>query len=244
MTRRTRRLIASLALGSTMALLCSIANAQSAPAESPSSSLLAQAVADAEPQAESGTPHALRDASMFAISPPEPRRFAKHDLVQILVRETSRAESSHELETEKDYNIDWAIKAWPDIQLSDLLQLQMYAGRTTDLPRLDVEATKEFEGEGDYKREDDFTARLTAEVIDVLPNGNLVLEARTFIKTDEEEASIKVTGVCRPDDVTAANSVLSSQIHDLRVEKMHSGELKKTNEKGIIAKVLDTIFAF
>jgi flagellar L-ring protein precursor FlgH len=244
MKRRTRRLIASVALGSTIALLCSIASAQSVEPASPSSSLLARTVADAEPQSENGTPHALRDASMFAISPPEPRRFAKHDLVQILVRENSRAESSHELETEKDYGIDWAIRAWPDIQLSDLLQLQMYAGRTTDLPRLDVEANKEFEGEGDYKREDDFTARLTAEVIDVLPNGNLILEARTHIKTDEEESSMKVTGVCRPDDVTAANTVLSSQIHDLSVEKVHKGELKKTNEKGIIAKVLDTVFAF
>jgi flagellar L-ring protein precursor FlgH len=244
MKRHTRRLIATAALGSTIALLCTVADADDSTAASPSSSLMVNVVVDAEPQDEDGERHALRDASMFAIAPPEPRRFAKHDLVQILVRETSRAESKHELETEKDYELEGAIEAWPDIRLSELLQLQMRAGRTSNLPRLGIEANKEFEGEGDYKREDDFTARLTAEVIDVLPNGNLILEARTFIKTDEEESSMKVTGVCRPADVTAANTVLSSQIHDLRVEKVHKGELKQTNEKGIIAKVLDTIFAF
>ena len=81
-------------------------------------------------------------------------------------------------------------------------------------------------------------------MIEVLPNGNLVLESRTFIKTDAEEATIKVTGVCRAEDVTAANTVLSSQIHDLVVEKVHEGELKKANEKGLLAKFFDAIFAF
>jgi len=88
------------------------------------------------------------------------------------------------------------------------------------------------------------TDRLTAEIISVLPNGNLILEARTFIKTDEEESMMKVTGVCRPEDISTANSILSNLIHDLRIEKMHTGELKKVNEKGIISRVLEAIFAF
>ena len=81
-------------------------------------------------------------------------------------------------------------------------------------------------------------------MIEVLPNGNLVLEARTFIRNDEEELTINVTGTCRPQDITLANTILSNQIHDLRIEKNHEGELKKANEKGIIAKVLDAIFAY
>ncbi len=181
---------------------------------------------------------------MFAVAPVEPRVFNEHDLIEIIVRESSSAESTQETETKKKYKLDGSISAWPDLSLSDLLNLQAYAGRTVGLPEVKVDFKKDFKGEGDYVREDDFTARLTAEVIEVLPNGNLVIEARTHIKTDEEEASIKVTGVCRPDDVTAANSVLSNQIHDLKVEKVHKGQLKKANEKGIIAKFFDTIFAF
>ena len=112
------------------------------------------------------------------------------------------------------------------------------------MPQLGVDYQRDFKGEGDYKREDDFTARLTAEVFEILPNGNLVLEARTHIKTDKEEATIRVTGICRPEDVTAANSVLSSQIHDLKIEKVHTGDLKKNAEKGLIPRILDTLFAF
>ena len=231
-----------------LVLIASSTSAQSArqttpPAGSASSSLLAGAAATpAGPAAEDE--HALRSVSMFAVTVPKPRTFNKHDLIEIVVRETSRVEARHRLDAEKEYKLDGKITAWPDMRLADLLQLQLRAGRTTDLPNLGVEFGKEFEGEGRYRREDDLTARLTAEVIEVLPNGHLVLEARTHIKTDEEEATLRVTGICRPEDVSPANTILSSQIHDLEVEKIHKGELKKANEKGLIAKVLDFIFAF
>ncbi|MBT8487120.1 MAG: hypothetical protein HKO59_02830 [Phycisphaerales bacterium] len=231
-----------IALAATTAIAVPGVTLASTPA--PTSGLLARAASRSLPRTDGREPHALLDVSMFAISPPELRVFNKHDLIVIVVRESSRAESSQELETQKDYDLNGRIAAWPDLQLSDLLNLQINAGRTTGLPRVDVGLTKDFQGEGDYKREDEFTARLTAEVIDVLPNGNLILEARTRIQTDEEQSLLKVTGVCRPIDVTAVNTVLSTQLHDLAIEKVHEGELKKSSEKGIIAKILDTIFAF
>lgn len=71
-----------------------------------------------------------------------------------------------------------------------------------------------------------------------------MLEARTHIKQDNEESTMKVTGICRPEDVSPVNTVLSNQIHDLHVEKINAGDLKNVNEKGIIAKVFDAVFAW
>ncbi len=214
--------------------------------EPATSSLLATATATVANtgRSDAAEPHALRDVSMFAVASPESREFQKHDLIQIVVRETSRVDTRHRLDADKEYKIDGKIAKWPALSLSDLLDLRINGGRTTDLPQLDLQFNKEFAGDGRYRRQDDLTARLTAEVIEVLPNGSLVLEARSHIKTDEEVSTIKVTGICRPEDVTAANTILSNQLHDLKIEKMHEGELKKANEKGLIAKVLDTIFAF
>jgi flagellar L-ring protein precursor FlgH len=209
----------------------------------PSNSMMRRVVNHRAASAESSG-HALRDISPIAIVPVEPREFAPHDLVQIIVRETSRATSSQELEAGKEYVLDGKISAWPSFQLSDLLEMQLRGSDTSNLPELKLDFEKDFEGDGEYEREDDFTARLTAEVVEVLPNGNLVLEARTNIQTDQEVATLKVTGICRAADVTSANTVLSNQLHDLKVEKVHEGELKKASEKGIIAKVLDAIFAF
>lgn len=186
------------------------------------------------------------ESSLFRIVPPEPRTYQRHDLIQIIVRESSSASSTHELETKKDNSIGGEIKAWPHLDLVDILNLQLKAGNTpaNELPAVDIALTKDFKGKGDYEREDDFTARLTAEVMEVMPNGNLVLEARTTIVNDDEISSIAVTGVCRPADVTAANTLLSSQIHDLRISKQNEGELKKTNEKGLVAQVFDFLFAW
>jgi flagellar L-ring protein precursor FlgH len=220
------------------------APAQSAEPDGASTSLMTRMVDETPAGSVESEPHALRDVSMFAVAPPEPPSFAEHDLIQIIIRETSQAKSTHELETEKEYDLDAKIQAWPDFDLTDLLQLQLMAGRTDNLPELKLDFTKEFSGEGDYKRKDDLTARLTAEVIEVLPNGNLVLEARTSIKTDTETTTMRATGVCRPEDVTPANTILSNQLHDLKIDKGSEGELKKTAEKGIISKVLDFVFAF
>ena len=175
---------------------------------------------------------------------PQPPTFQKHDLIQIVVRETSQAKSKQKLKSEKEYDLSGRISAWPDLNLRDLLDLRINAGRTTNLPELGLNFENEFNGKGDYERRDDFTARITAEVIEVLPNGNLVLEARSQIKMDEEVSTMKVTGTCSPESVSPANSVLSHNLHDLRIEKINTGELKKANQKGFISKILDAVFAF
>ena len=240
MRRLSRITIIALACGLACTPSGTFAQSALVSDESASSSLMATTPllmpADAK-----GEPHALRAVSLFAIAPPQPRQFELHDLVQIIVRETSKAKSESELETDKESKLDGKIPKWTN--LGDLLDLQLTTGGEPT-PAWQLEFSKEFTGEGDYERKDDLTMRLTAEIIEVLPNGNLVLEARTHIKTDDEEQTMKVTGICRPEDITAANTVLSNQIHDLMVEKVHQGELREASKKGIISKVLETIFAF
>jgi len=230
----------TLMLGSLTAAACAMLGAAS-PGQT--SSILAQANDQpVNPLAEQ--PHALQAMSMFAIAPPEERVFMVHDLVQIVVRETSQAKSSQKLDTKKEADLDWSIPKSPQLELLDLLQGQLYGGRTTDRPALELSYNNEFKGDGKYERKDDLTARVTAEVIEIMPNGNLVLEARTTILTDKEEQVITVTGVCRAEDITPANSVLSNQLHDLRIEKQHTGELRQANNRGFVGKVLDAIFSF
>jgi flagellar L-ring protein precursor FlgH len=214
-------------------------------ADAPSSSLLVNTPIEQNPHHDKKyEPHALHDVSLFAIIPPKPREFVVHDLVQIIVRETSAAKSSSDLKTKKEEKLDGKVEEWPDFNITDLLNLSLHAGDSSNSPAVKLDFTKDFQGEGDYERKDDLTARVTAEVMDVLPNGNLVLEARTYIKTDKEEQTMKVTGICRPDDVTTLNTINSNQIHDLSIEKVHKGSLKDVSQKGLLTKLLETFFAF
>jgi flagellar L-ring protein precursor FlgH len=177
---------------------------------------------------------ALSAVSMFAVTPAEPRLFHTHDLVQIIVREASVAASIQGLETEKEFGLAGGVENFPGVNGLDPLYYTEF----------DIVAEKEFEGEGEYIREDELVTRLTAEVIEIRPNGNLVLEARTRIRTDGEEWFTELTGVCRADDVTAANTILSNQIFDLQVNKQHKGDVRDAASKGILAQALDMVFAF
>lgn len=214
-----------------------------APQYGPSGSLMAQAVgiqyASRRSNLEDAPTH-LESFSMFVVSEPEPPSFEKHDLITIIVREASQAVSEQGLETDKEYGLAGEIPYYPSAQAG----IQLFLGKSELLPQLEVVAEKEFLGEGEYEREDYLTGRLTAEVIEVLPNGNLVLEANTFIRNDEETMQMQLTGICRPEDVSAANTLVSNQIHDLNISKLHGGEVAKSAEKGIISKVLDAVFAF
>lgn len=189
-------------------------------------------------------PHMQR-ASYLAVSIPEPRQWAVNDLVTIIVRESSVTTSTSELETEKSTNISGGIEAFPRLRIADLVDAQLRPNQFEDgNPEVEVNFDKDFEGEGEFERRDEVVTRLTAKVIDVKPNGTLALEARTHIKTDDEEKTIVLTGYTRAEDVTAANTVLSTQMYDLRLEQQHEGELRNATKKGVFTKFLEALFAF
>jgi len=189
-------------------------------------------------------PGTIEAMSLFAVRSPEERHFGKHDLIQIIVREASRAKTGQMLDTKKDYTLAAEV-AWANFSFDAFGQpgVATSSGQH-DAPVFEAIGKKKLKGEGDYDRSDEFVTRMTAEVIEVLPNGNLVLEARTTITNDKEATCIKLTGMCRPEDITSGNTVLSNQIHDLKIEKMNTGFVKDAADKGILAQILDAIFAF
>ena len=88
---------------------------------------------------------------------------------------------------------------------------------------LKTSGQRDFKGTAALERDDTFTGRITAEVIDVKPNGTLILQATEEIKTDEEEQRVTLIGTCRVDDITPDNTVLSNQIYNLSLNKQHKG---------------------
>lgn len=185
----------------------------------------------------------LRAMSMLFIDVPRPRRFDVHDPITIIIDETSSAESKQTLDTKKDYDLGADMTAFPD--LLQLAELRLAEGDRSPIASLDLGSKQKFKGEGTAKRSDRFVARITAEVIDVKPNGNLVLEARKMVTSqDGESKTIVLSGFCRKEDITDANTVNSSQLADLRLIQTTEGEVSKSAEKGFIPRILEAIFNF
>ena len=108
-----------------------------------------------------------------------------------------------------------------------------------------MNGSRNFKGEATVDRTDSYTQRVGAEVIDVKPNGTLVLQAMKTIQTDEEEQSVILSGVCRAEDITAGdNTVLSTALHDHELTKTHRGSVRNATRKGWGGKLLDAISPF
>ncbi len=184
----------------------------------------------------------LEEASLYFITAPEDRVIQKHDIITIIIDESSSQKSSQTLETEKESKSTATVNAMLDVM--ELLQLRIRetSSPTTDLVKFN--AKREFTGDGEYVRTDKFSARIAARVLEVKPNGTLVLEAVKRIAKDSEISVLTLSGFARDEDVTAQNTILSSQLADLNISVVNEGDLKKAAEKGLITRVLDTIFSF
>ncbi len=183
-------------------------------------------------------------SSLTAVRMPEPKVVALHDLVTIVVRESVEADSSSSLETKRKFDQKAEVTDIPRLRLMKEFVGLLSATDLTENPKLGVSAKGDFKGEGDYNRRDSFTTRITGRVIDVKPNGTLVIEARKFIKSDKESLTMTLTGTARVRDIAADNTILSTQLYDLHLEKSHTGELRKASKKGIFTRAFEKIFNF
>jgi flagellar L-ring protein precursor FlgH len=179
---------------------------------------------------------------LTAVGDPEPRSFKVHDLITIVVSESSKAKSSANSKTDKKYDLSADLKQFMNLDVGE------WANKITlgaaDMPQFDVSGKKKFDAKGDVARTDDFTAKVTAEVVEVLPNGTILIEAFKQINMDGETQTMRLSGRCRAEDVDATNSVQSHRLANASIEKTTKGQLRDATDKGIIAKVLDTLFAF
>ena len=63
-----------------------------------------------------------------------------------------------------------------------------------------------------------FTGTVTVTVIEVLPNGNLVVSGEKQIAINQQTEFIRLSGVVNPINITAANAISSTQLADARIE--------------------------
>lgn len=101
-----------------------------------------------------------------------------------------------------------------------------------------------FDGNGSTTRTDSMSAYMTATVVDVLPNGNLVIRGSRWTKVNDEMQQIIVEGVIRPNDITRNNTVLSQNIADAKIFLVGKGPVAQHQKPGWLLQVLDLFSPF
>jgi flagellar L-ring protein precursor FlgH len=102
----------------------------------------------------------------------------------------------------------------------------------------------DFKGTGETTREGKLIGTITAKVVEVMPNGNLVLESRKEITINNEKQFLVLKGMIRPDDVASDNTVLSSKVADAQVYFVGKGVVHDKQSPGWLVRILDKVWPF
>jgi flagellar L-ring protein precursor FlgH len=156
------------------------------------------------------------------------------DIVIIQVAENTNALSSGDASGSR--------KTSASTKIPKFLGLQ---GRIHELPNLvDGSSDNNFKGNGEMKRSQTLTTTITARVRDVLPNGNLVIQAVKEVRVDNENQLLTITGVVRPRDISPADVVSSKAIADMQIKLSGKGLVTDHLKPGWLYRILIKVLPF
>jgi flagellar L-ring protein precursor FlgH len=112
------------------------------------------------------------------------------------------------------------------------------------LPAINYTSDAEFNGGGSINNAETITAQVSVKVVDVLPNGNMVIEGQLHTAFSGEKQDAIVRGTVRPDDVMANNTLYSYNIADATIQFMSKGSITDAQRKGWWTRVWDKVSPF
>ncbi len=181
----------------------------------------------------------LRDVSWTYIDTLQPKRIRVHDIITIIVSENSEVTQNALYNRQRNGIFKTELKEF--IRLGDTGNLRPAA---LDGPTIDMQLRSNLQALGNATSRDSIRYRIAATVVDVLPNGTLVLEARKSIRTNGDLWEYKLTGRISSDRILANSSALSENIADLYISKTDHGKVTDATKRGYITRLYDLLLPF
>lgn len=109
---------------------------------------------------------------------------------------------------------------------------------------LDTESDRSFAGSGKTDRKDTLKTTIAATVIQVLPNGHMLIKGKREVAINYEKQELTIAGIIRPEDVSANNTISSNQIAQARIAYGGTGNVDEVQTKKWGSKFIDRWMPF
>lgn len=160
------------------------------------------------------------------------------DVITITVSESADASEEASTETSRSHNWGGKLNASnPAVAGKNLL------GGSTSMD-YGAEFGRGLKGSGKTTRTNTVRAYMTATVVDILPNGNLVIRGSRWVKVNDELHQIVLEGVVRPTDISRNNTILSQNIADAKIYIVGKGPVSRQQRPGWLGQIIDLLFPF
>ena len=158
------------------------------------------------------------------------------DVLTVSLNEKTNAKKKADLGTSKDTSIKVTAPNILGVNPATIL------GQSLET---EIETAHKFDGAGDAQQSNQLTGDISVTVVEVLPNGNLKVRGEKRVALNDGSEYIRLSGIVRPIDITAANVVPSSKVADATIMYTGDGAVADSNKMGWLARFFNSpIFPF
>ena len=117
---------------------------------------------------------------------------------------------------------------------------------TDSLTAADVAAgaAQSFAGAGTAAQTNTLTGSMTVTIIKVFPNGNLEIKGQKKLVLNDGSEYLRLSGIIRPEDISASNTISSSNIADARITYTNAGVYADSTQPGWLSKIFRQVTPF
>jgi flagellar L-ring protein FlgH len=155
------------------------------------------------------------------------------DIITINIVENTQASKNSETKAERSSSVDATVPLITGLPFKTFQGVGLNAGNSTS-----------FDGSGSNTSSNAFRSTLTCTVIEVLPNGNLLVSGEKQIGLKEGEEFVRFSGIVNPATINAANTVQSTQVADARLEFKANGFVDTAQVMGWLGRFFLSVLPF
>jgi flagellar L-ring protein precursor FlgH len=155
------------------------------------------------------------------------------DTITVKITESTSASMKSNNKLDKTNSSKASVSALSGLPGKGLLGLNM-----------DASSANAFSGKGEAANNNVFTGNITVTVIDVMPNGNLLVSGEKQLAIGHEQEYVRISGVVNPSYVDAFNNVDSSRVADARIEYKSAGQISEGEVMGWLARFFLNVMPF